>query len=95
MQNINVFGPVVHEKKIFKYLSISFHFLPLKGQPLYLNKSESPKSITDAFCQVWLKLAHWLLRRCFHEKVDRQTLHHAVSSVGFRPGKLIIAQKGL
>jgi len=64
MQNINVFGPVIYEKKIFKYLSISFFFIfcllrgPKQGQPLHLNKSESP-SPTDASYQVCLKLAHW------------------------------------
>jgi len=66
MQNINVFGPVFHEKKFFKYLSFFSHFLPLngtqKGPTLHLNKSKSP-SPTDASYQVWLKQAHWFLRR--------------------------------
>jgi len=46
MLNINAFRPVVHEKKIFEELSKFSFFCPLlgpkKGQPLYLNKSESP-----------------------------------------------------
>jgi len=46
MPNINAFRPVVHEKKIFEDLSkvsIFCHLLgPKGGQPLYLNKSESP-----------------------------------------------------
>jgi len=46
MPNINAFRPVVHEKKIFKDLS-KFPLIfplngPLRGQPLELNKSESP-----------------------------------------------------
>jgi len=46
MPDINVFWPVVHEKKIFEYLSNISLFCPLLGpkrdQILYLNKSESP-----------------------------------------------------
>jgi len=46
MPNINAFWPVVHEKKIFKDLSKFPIFCPLngplRGQPLDLNKSESP-----------------------------------------------------
>jgi len=46
MPNINAFRPVVHEKKIFEDLSKFSFFCPLlgpkRGQPLYLNKSESP-----------------------------------------------------
>jgi len=46
MLNINAFQLVVHEKKIFQDLS-KFSLLcpllgPKMGQPLYLNKSESP-----------------------------------------------------
>jgi len=46
MSNINAFPPVVHEKMIFEDLSKVSLFCPLvgptSGQPLYLNKSESP-----------------------------------------------------
>jgi len=46
MPNINAFRPVVHQKKIFEDLSKFSLFFPLLGpkggQPLYLNKSESP-----------------------------------------------------
>jgi len=60
MPNINAFRPVVHEKKIFEDLSKFSLFCPLlgskMGQPLYLNKSESP-SPKHVSCQVWLKLA--------------------------------------
>jgi len=47
--------PVVHEK-IFEDLSTFSLFCPKRGQPLYLNKSESPSS-KHVSCQVWLKLA--------------------------------------
>jgi len=47
MPNINKFRPLVHEK-IFEDLSKLSLFCPLldpkRGQPLYLNKSESPSS---------------------------------------------------
>jgi hypothetical protein len=33
-----------------------------KGDPLHLNKLESPPPKVD-LCQVWLKLARWFLRR--------------------------------
>ena len=55
-------GPVVLEKKIFKFLQCIFQFsnyLPLeKGVALHLNRLEFslPK---DALCQVWLKLTQW------------------------------------
>jgi len=55
MPNINAFRPVVHEK-IFEDLSKFSLFCPLMGQPLYLNKFESP-SPKHVSCQVWLKLA--------------------------------------
>jgi len=46
MPNIYAFRPVVYEKKIFKDLSKFPLFCPLngplRGQPLDLNKSESP-----------------------------------------------------
>jgi len=55
MPNINAFWPVVHEK-IFEDLS-KFSLLGLKrGQPLYLNKSESPSPKHVSY-QVGLKLA--------------------------------------
>jgi hypothetical protein len=34
------------------------------GYPLYLNKLEFP-SPNDDWCQVWLKLAKWFLRKRF------------------------------
>jgi len=44
---------------------------PKRGQPLYLNKSESP-SPNHVSHQVWLKLAKWLVRRSrLKEKVNR------------------------
>ena len=43
--------------------SLFLNYLHLeKGMALHLNKFESP-SPKDALCQVWLKLAHWFLRR--------------------------------
>jgi len=42
MLNINAFWLVVHEKKIFEDLSKFSLFSPKRGQPLYLNKLESP-----------------------------------------------------
>jgi len=60
MGNINAFWPEVHEKKIFEDLSKLSLFCPLlgpkRGQPLYMNKFESPSS-KHVSCQVWLKLA--------------------------------------
>jgi len=47
MIKISLFGPLLG---------------PKRGQPLYLNKSESPSLKHDSF-QVWLKLAKWFLRR--------------------------------
>jgi len=59
MPNINAFRPVVHEK-IFEDLSKFSLFCPLLGpkggQPLYMNKSESPSPKHVSY-QVWLKLA--------------------------------------
>ena len=62
-------GPVVLEKKIFKYLQYNFTFSLLsplfeKGVALYLNNFESPPP-KDALCQVWLKLAKWYWRKRF------------------------------
>jgi len=73
--NINALQPVVHEKKIFEAKFSLFCPLlgPKMGQPLYLNKSESPFS-NHVFHQIWLKLAKWCLRRSnLKEKVNRQT----------------------
>jgi len=46
MPNIKAFWPEFHEKKIFEYLTIFSLFCPLmspkRGQPLFMNKSESP-----------------------------------------------------
>jgi len=60
MPNIKAFRPEVHEKKIFEDLTIFPLFCPLfgtkSGQPLFINKSESP-SLKHVSHQVWLKLA--------------------------------------
>ena len=52
-------GPVVLEKKIFKYFQNNFTFwlsFPLgKGMTLHLNKLESPP-LENVLCQVWLKV---------------------------------------
>jgi len=54
MPNINAFRKVVHEKKIvLRFINI-FLILPLLGQPLDLNKSESPFA-RDTSYQIWLK----------------------------------------
>jgi len=76
MPNIKAFWPVVHEK-IFEHLTKFSLFCPLLepkgGQPLYLNKFESP-SPKHVSHQVWLKLAKWFLRRIrLKEKVNRRT----------------------
>ena len=61
-------GPVVLEKKIFKFRQCNFaillkYYLPLeKGGAIHLNKLESP-SPKNALCQVWLKLALWFWGR--------------------------------
>ena len=45
--------------------SLFSYYLPLeKGGALHSNKHESP-SPKDAFCQIWLKFAHWLLEEDF------------------------------
>jgi len=88
MLNINVFGSVVHEKKIvFIHLFLLLKG-PKKSQFLYLNKYCSPNP-TDASYQLWIKLAHWFLRRrCLHGKVDRRTTNvapcHKLSWPSFR-----------
>jgi len=98
MPNVNAFRPVVHEKKIFEDLSKLSLLCPLlgpkRGQPLYLNKSDSPSSKHVSY-QLWLKLAKWFLRRSrLKEKVDarrttdRRTLRHGISSHGLWPGEL-------
>jgi len=58
--NINAFRPVVHEKKIFEYLSKFSLFCPLfgpkRGQPLYLNNlnPHSPSMFPIKFGWNWL-----------------------------------------
>ena len=48
----------------FRYFVISYH-LPLEiNETLHLNKLKPPLP-TDAFCQVWLKLAKWFWRKSF------------------------------
>jgi hypothetical protein len=50
------------KKKIQCFL-LFCNYLPLeKGDPLYLNKLESPPP-RDDLCQVWVKLALWFWRR--------------------------------
>ena len=76
MPSLVEIGPVVLEKKIFKFrqciLAISY-YLPLeKVGAFHLNKLESPSS-KDALCQVWLKLAEWFWRRKVYRRTDRQT----------------------
>jgi len=78
LPNINAW-PVVHEK-IFEDLSKLSLLYPLlghkRGQPLYLNTSESsfPKHVSH---QVWLKLAKWFLRRsCLNENVNKRMDGH-------------------
>ena len=61
-------GPVVLEKKIFKFcqciLLFRKYLLLEKGRGLHLIKLESPLP-KDGLCQVWLKLAQWFWRRKF------------------------------
>ena len=78
MSSLVEIGPVVLEKKIFKFRKCIFslfrNYLPLgKGGALHLNKLESP-SPKDALCQVWLKLAQWFWRRRFLNFVNVFTL---------------------
>jgi len=71
MPNINAFRSVVHE--IFEDLLTFSLFCPLLGQPLYLNRSESPTP-NHVSHQLWLKLAKWFVRRSrLKEKVNRRT----------------------
>jgi len=66
MPNIKAFRPVVHETKFFEDLSNLSLFCPLfgpkRGQPLFMNKSES-SSLKHVSHQVWLKLAEQFMRR--------------------------------
>ena len=71
-------GPVVLEKKIFKFRKCAFslfhNYLPLeKGGALQWNKLKSP-SPKDALCQVWLKLTQWFWRRRFLNLVSELSL---------------------
>jgi hypothetical protein len=72
------FGWLVLEKKIFFNFNVFLHFryyLPLeKGNPLHLNKLETPPP-KDDLCQVWLKLAQWFWRsrKCKSLQTDGQT----------------------
>jgi hypothetical protein len=64
------FGLLVPEKKISKKKKIQCillvcYYLPLeRGNPLHLDKLESPLH-KDDLCKVWLKLAQWFWRRIF------------------------------
>ena len=54
----------------FNSVNVGFFWSPLKKYGCLLNRLElpSPKDATkmqDAFCQVWLKLSQWCLRRSF------------------------------
>jgi hypothetical protein len=74
------FGLLVLEKKIFKNILSAIllfcYYLPLeKGDPLHLNKLETPLP-KDDLCQVWLKMAQWFWRRsqkCKSLQTDGQT----------------------
>jgi len=77
MPTIKAFRPVVHEKKILEELTKLSLFCPFsgpkRGQPLYLNNSES-SSPNHVSHQVWLKLAKWFVRRSrLKKKVNRRT----------------------
>jgi hypothetical protein len=49
--------------KMFSVFLLFCYYLPFEmGNPLHLNKLESP-SPRDDLCQVWLKLAQWFWRR--------------------------------
>ena len=66
MQSLDEIGPVVQEKKIFKFcpyiFTILYYLLLERDVALHLNKLEFPSS-KDTLCQVWLKLAQWFWRR--------------------------------
>ena len=66
--NLVEIGPVVLKREflnIFNIILLFRFYLPFEnGLALHLNKLESP-SPKDAWCQVWLKLAQWFLRRRF------------------------------
>ena len=73
MPSLVEIGPVVQEKKIFKFCQCIFAFFflsPLgKRWDRLFEKFEShlPK---DALCQVWLKFAQWFWRRRFFNFVN-------------------------
>jgi hypothetical protein len=62
--------------KIFSAFLLFCYYLPLeKGDPLHLNKLETPLP-KDDLRQVWLKLAQWFWRRsrkCKSLQTDGQT----------------------
>jgi hypothetical protein len=69
MPSLVKIGPVVLEKKIFKWARPIFTFfldyLPLEEDlALYLNKLEFPSHKNDVY-QVWLNLARWFWRIFF------------------------------
>jgi hypothetical protein len=63
--------------KFFSAFLLFCYYLPLeKGDPLHLNKLETPLP-KDDLCQVWLKLAQWFWRRsrkCKSLQTDGQTV---------------------
>ena len=68
MQSLVEISPVVISKKILKFrqcISLFGYYLPLEMSVIFqLNKLKVP-SPKEAFCQVWLKLAQWFLKRRF------------------------------
>ena len=69
MPSLVEIGQVILEEDFFFYFVNVFwlflNYLPFeKDWALHLNKLESP-SPKDIFCQVWLKLDQWFLRRLF------------------------------
>jgi len=82
---------LVHEKKIFEDLSKFSLFFPLlgpkRGQPLYLNKSESP-SPEACFLPSLVEIGLVVLEKKLTP--DGRTTRQGISSRGLRPGELKI-----
>ena len=81
MQSLVEICRVILEKKILKFVNVSFLFcnnlLLEKGGALHLNKLESP-SPKDAWCQV--RLAHWCWRRRFKTFLSMYFRYFVISS---------------